>query len=230
MLHEIIPPTSVWADTNCPPIDFHTCQRLARYVAVRYGHCLCPEFVFSDQAIHDVTENIPGIAVTEALRTFDPDRGVKFTTYLYRFLRFHAIKEYRSILRSCLVVFDSDALPEWENAADKGLERVETTDAIQVYSTVSDAEIAAIRRQYLPKPFRNMGDTLLQRTLSGLDREILRRLDAGDRHSDIRRDFERRHGTDQRKFYQSRCRAIVRRSASKNHPDKRNYAVSGKKF
>ena len=227
MLQEIIPPTSV---PDCPTIDFHACQRLARHVAKRCGNCFNPEFVFSKQVICDVAERIIGIAVTEALRTFDHDRGVKFTTYLYRFLRFHAIKEYRSILRNCLVVFDSDALPEWASATDKGLERVETADAIHVYSTVPDSEITAIKRQYLPKQFRNMDDTLLKRALSALDRDILQRLDAGECHGDIRRDFERRHGTGQRKFYLSRCWAIARRGASKNHPDIENYVVPRKKF
>ena len=56
-----------------------------------------------------------------------------------------------------------------------------------------------------------MDDALLKQTLGELDREILQRLDNGESHCDIRRDFERRHGTDQRKFYRSRCMAIARR-------------------
>jgi len=204
MLQKIISPSSV------PTVDFQSCSRLARYVAKRYGHCFCREFVFSEQAIRDVAERIIGLAVTEALRTFDPGRCVKFTTYLYRFLRFHAIKEYRSILHDGLVVFDSDALPEWEITADKGLEHVETADSIRFCSTIPESEIASIKRQYLPKPLRNMDNTLLKHALGELDREILQRLDEGENHCDIRRDFERRHGTDQRKFYRSRCQAIAR--------------------
>jgi len=210
MLQNTIPPTSV-QNTDCTTFDFQACQRLARHVAKRYGCHFCREFVVSEQAIRDVAERIFGIAVTEALQTFDPGRGVKFTTYLHRFLRFHAIKEYRSILRNRLVDFDSDALPAWASTIDKVLEHVETTDAILFYSTIPDSEISLVKRQYLPKILRNMDDTLLKHTLSTLDREILHRLDEGESHCDIRRDFELRHGTDQRKFFRSRCQAIARR-------------------
>ena len=227
MFQEIIVHSSV---QDHPHVDFPTCQRLARHVAKRYGHCLCPEFVFSEQAIRDIAERIPGIAIAEALQTFDPGRGVKFTTYLYRFLRFHAIKEYRSILRNHLVAFDSKALSELEGTVDKGAERIETADAIRFYSTIPDSEIAATKRQYLPKALRKMDDTLLKQVLGALDREILLRLDGGDRHCDIRRDFERRHGTDQRKFYRSRCMAIARRGKFEKPPDGRHYVVHGKKF
>ncbi len=191
--------------------DFRARQRLARHVARRYGHSFCREFTFSDQCIADVGDRILGIAVTEALRAFEPERGVKFTTFLYRILRFHAIKEYRAILLRRLVEFDSEVLIECEGVSDKGLDRVETADAIRFYSTIPDLEIASTKRQYLPAEYRGMDDTLLKRTLGELDREILQRLDEGESYREIRRDFQQRGGMDQRKFYRSRCMAIVRR-------------------
>ncbi len=216
-MHQEIIPSSVQEETGRLYGDtvsfeeFRTWQRLARHVARRYGHSFCREFTFSDQCIADVGDRILGIAVTEALRAFEPDRGVKFTTFLYRILRFYAIKEYRSILLRRLVEFDSEVLLECEGVSDKGLERVETADAIRFYSTIPDSEITSTKRQYLPAEYRGMDDSLLKRTLGDLDHEILQRLDEGETYREIRRDFQQRGGTDQRKFYRSRCMAIVRR-------------------
>lgn len=189
--------------------DFSTWQRLARHVARRYGHCFCKDFVFSEQVIRDVAEHISGIAVAEAVRNFDPSRGAKFTTFLYRILRFHAIKEYRSLLFHRFINFDSDSLLERESF-HKGFEQVETADAIDFYSTVPDSEIESLQRRYLPMEFQNMAGVRLKRTLGELDREILQRLNGGETHGEIRRDFEQRR-LGGRKFFRARCKAIARR-------------------
>ena len=82
--------------------EFRSWQHHARQVARYFGHRYYSDFTFSEQNIVDVSERILGISVTDAYRNFDPDRGVKFTTYLYRILEFYAIKEYASIRRrSC---------------------------------------------------------------------------------------------------------------------------------
>ncbi|GHT27603.1 hypothetical protein FACS18942_07160 [Planctomycetales bacterium] len=166
----------------------------------------------------DVSERILGISVTEALRKFDPSKGAKFTTFLYRILKFHAIKEYLVILKNVqadgvIVDYDSDAMNEVECYAEKGFERIDTMDMINFCVTIPDEEFASTKHQYLPKPLQNLPDEPLRQSLSDLDREIFELLVTDESQHEIRHDIERRwaSGTEHRKFFHSRCKAIARR-------------------
>lgn len=159
-------------------------------------------------------------------KKYDPAQGTKETTFLYRIMAGLAKDEYRRIAGERRrqkkagvreVVKDPDF---WETnypLSCAGLKEVEQNDTFRQYSTVQNSEVKQLKRQYLPSSLRYLSEKELQERLSAIDREIIDRLVAGEKLTDIRKDFESRPengsgSVGHRKFFESRRKAIIGRA------------------
>lgn len=200
-------------------------QRIARSIANKYGMAHYRSFVFTDTRINDVYYHILGFGVALMKKKFDPSRGVKETTFLYKIMTCLAIDEYRRIVRTWRRRREdeySEELQEHEFWAEEfgescnWLATVDRDDTFRRYSTVTDEEIQSVKRQYLPVSLRDLPEKELQRRLSEIDRQIVDRLSEGDALSDVRNEFESlpENGggaVDHRQFFESRRLGIIRR-------------------
>ena len=213
------------------PIEGHDDKKLAAWskiaktIAERYRHVSCKNHVFSRSMKEEVYDYILAFGVAKMKEKYDPSYGVLETTYLFEIMVRMAKAEYRRIVEErrdrkqkyCVeTVTDPFVLDEETQRPCESLASVEREEFFALCSTVTDDEMAEIKRQYLPKSLRNLPDKMLQEKLSAIDRSIVDRLSQGEKLCDVRRDFEkkeRRGGkkVDYRQFFENRRSAIIRR-------------------
>ncbi len=193
-------------------------QRIARSIANRYGMAHYRNFVFTDARINDAYHHILGFGVALMKKKFDPTRGVKETTFLYKIMTCLAIDEYRRIVamwrrrREGEYSEESKEHAFWAEEFGRscnGLAAVDRDDTFRLYATVTDDEMKSVKRQYLPRSLRDLPEKQLQQRLSEIDRQIVDRLAEGGTLNDVRKEFEslpeNGGGTvDHRQFFENR--------------------------